>query len=113
MRLRSSISAISELAGFLTNDNEIEVLNKPDTGVICLRIKPEGAEEDQLCNLQELVYRKICSEGSKSISIATINGKKVLRLVSVSPEVTVRALQSTIASIREVAKIFIKNDSFR
>lgn len=111
-RLRSSISAISELSKVLTSDNEIEVLNKPDTGVICLRVKPEGTEEDQLCNLQELVYRKICSEGSKSISIATINGKKVLRLVSVSPEVTVRALQSTIASIREVAKKLSKSGPF-
>ena len=111
-RLRSPITAISRLAESLRGDSDIEVLNKPDTGIICFRIKSRSIEEDQLCILQEFVYRKISSEGSKSISIATINGKKVLRLVAVSPEVTVRNLQSTIASIKDLAKVFTKGDSF-
>jgi len=108
-RLRSSINAVKDLAEFLIDDTEIEIINEPDTGVICFRVHPVGIDRQNLCGLQEYVYKKTGLEGKRAISIATIKGKKVLRLVSVSPEVTVRALKSTILSIKETAKKFVEN----
>ena len=108
-RLRSSINAVNELAEFLIDDAEIEIMNEPDTGVICFRVQPVEIDKQDLCSLQEYVYKRTNLEGKRAISIATIKGKKVLRLVSVSPEVTVRALKSTILSIKEMAKKFVKN----
>ena len=108
-RLRSSINAVNDLAEFLIDDAEIEIMNEPDTGVICFRVQPVEIDKQDLCSLQEYVYKRTNLEGKRAISIATIKGKKVLRLVSVSPEVTVRALKSTILSIKEMAKKFVKN----
>ena len=89
--------------------DEIEIMNKPDTGVICFRVRPMVIGETDLCKLQEYVYNEASLEGARAISTASIEGKKVLRLVSVSPEVTVRALKSTILSIKETAKSFAEN----
>ena len=108
-RLRDSIEAVDALAEFLIDDIEIQVVNKPDTGVICFRVKPPGIDQTELCALQEYVYKEVNMEGSRAISIASIEEKKVLRLVSVSPEVTVRALKSTILSIKESAKTFVRS----
>ena len=100
---------MKDLAEFLIDDTEIEIINEPDTGVICFRVQPVEIDRQNLCDLQEYVYQKTGLEGKRAISIATIKGKKVLRLVSVSPEVTVRALKSTILSIKETAKKFVEN----
>ena len=108
-RLRASINAVNDLAEALVEDAEIEIMNKPDTGVICFRVRPMGIGETDLCKLQEYVYNEASLEGARAISTASIEGKKVLRLVSVSPEVTVRALKSTILSIKETAKSFAEN----
>jgi aromatic-L-amino-acid decarboxylase len=108
-RLRVSITAIKRLAEKLEQDDDIEVFNKPDTGILCFRIKPEGFPENRLDRLQEYIFKTIQNEGKRSIAVTRLNKKTVLRVVAVSPSVTYEALMETIRYIRILAREYIED----
>ncbi|MGD2090678.1 MAG: aminotransferase class V-fold PLP-dependent enzyme [Candidatus Aminicenantes bacterium] len=107
-RLRAPLTAIRALAEHLEKEADIQLAHAPDTGILCFRIRPEDVPENRLNDLQEYVYRKILSEGKRSISISKLGNKTVLRLVAVSPSLTIDALLETIANIRTIGAEYLK-----
>jgi glutamate/tyrosine decarboxylase-like PLP-dependent enzyme len=60
--------------------------------------------KEQLNALQETIYERILQEGERSVSMTRLDGKAVLRLVAISPGVTVEAMTATISAIRSMAQ---------
>lgn len=102
-RLHKPIQAIENLADKLKNENDVELCNKPETGILCIRLIPENYPEEQLDQLQYYIFERIKNEGKRSISITKVNNKTTLRLVAISPNVTTESLLETVEEIRRVA----------
>jgi glutamate/tyrosine decarboxylase-like PLP-dependent enzyme len=100
-RLKAPITAIRELAEKLKNEADVEIVHKPDTGILCFRLVPESFPEEKLDKLQEDIYERIMSGGERTISITKLDEKTVLRLVALSPSVTSKALKETISEARK------------
>ena len=102
-RLQKPIQAIEDLADKLKNETDIELCNKPETGLLCIRLIPDNFPEEQLDQLQQFIFDQIKNEGKRSISITKVNNKTALRLVAISPNVTTESLLETIEEIRNIA----------
>jgi L-2,4-diaminobutyrate decarboxylase len=107
-RLRAPLLAVRSLARHLEKEPDIHVVHTPDTGILCFRLQPEGVPEDCLDDLQEYVYKRILSEGKRSLSVSKLNNKTVLRLVVISPAITINELLETIAAVRAVGSEYLK-----
>jgi L-2,4-diaminobutyrate decarboxylase len=107
-RLRAPLIAIRTLAEHIEKEPDIQLAHAPDTGILCFRFRPEGVPENRLNELQEYIYKKILSEGKRSISISKLDNETVLRLVAISPSLTLEALLETIADIRGIGSEYIK-----
>jgi L-2,4-diaminobutyrate decarboxylase len=99
-RLRAPLLAVRNAAEKLRRESDVELVNEPETGVLCLRIVPPGVGEPELSALQRRIYEKIQSGRERSISITELGGKSVLRLVAVSSRVTEASLLETGAVLR-------------
>jgi glutamate/tyrosine decarboxylase-like PLP-dependent enzyme len=105
-RLRKPLDAIRALADELADEDDIELMNKPDLGILCLRVVPPGFPDDQLDALQEYVYRRTMTEAERSISMTWIDGKAALRFLVVSTTVTVESLKETVQYLRKLVPEF-------
>jgi L-2,4-diaminobutyrate decarboxylase len=101
--LRAPLDAIRSLADYIHTLPEVELPHQPDTGIICFRMTPPGYSEQELDLLQQTIYSRIMSAGKRSISITELGGKKVLRLVVVSPHTSYLDLQRSIEVISTLA----------
>lgn len=102
-RLAAPLQAIRGLTQYLHEEPDVVSQHWPDTGILCFRIEPENFPAEELDQLQEYVYRQIMAAGQRSISITQLSGKRVLRVVAISPAVTAQALIETVQDIRRVA----------
>jgi len=102
--LESPLHAIKQIYLKLKKEKDFELGHKPDTGILCLRIKPEGFPLQHIDELQEQVYKKILAEGQRTISITRLENKTYLRLVAISPLVTESSIGETISNIRTTAQ---------
>ena len=68
---------------------------------------PEGSAEEDSNRLQQHVYDRIMAEGRRSIAVTELDGRKMLRLVAISPAVTFEALEETIFEVRKVASAWM------
>jgi len=105
-RLRSPLDTIKTLAEILKEEEDIELCHQPDTGILCFRITPQGFPEGELSHLQRKIYERIMAEGKRTISKTELDDKTVLRLVAVSPSVTLDSLLETISCVRRLAVEF-------
>ena len=102
-RLRAPLVAIRTVSEHLYNQPDVELLHRPDTGILCFRIAPEGLPREQLDSLQGYIYGEIKRSGDRSISTTKLDGKTVLRVVAISPSVTADALMETIEIAQALA----------
>ena len=102
-RLRAPLNAIRSLAEKLRDEPDIELCHRPDTGILCIRLVPEGFPEEELDNLQKFIYESIKKEGKRSISMTRLDDKTVLRFVAISPCVTCDAMMETVSIARDLA----------
>ena len=84
----------------------MKVVHRPDTGILCFRVVPEGLSDDRLSALQQHVYETILQGGERSLSISELDGETCLRIVALSPSVTTEAVLETIALVRQIAESF-------
>jgi glutamate/tyrosine decarboxylase-like PLP-dependent enzyme len=105
-RLRAPLETVAALYTHLLEQPDIEPLHRPDTGIVCFRVVPEGVGEDRLDSLQQHVYESFLAGGRRSISITQIDGRAVLRLVAISPGVTFEDVVETVEEVRTAAESF-------
>jgi L-2,4-diaminobutyrate decarboxylase len=105
-RLKAPLQAIKTTADTLQGYPDIEVCHTPDTGILCFRVTPEGFPENKLNQLQQFVYNEIMTKGNRTVSMTTLDGVNVLRLVAISPVVTHDALLETVCIAERIAKRF-------
>jgi L-2,4-diaminobutyrate decarboxylase len=98
--LRAPLVAIRTLAETMQHQPDLELAHQPDTGILCFRVTPPGIPEERLNELQRTIYARIMNGGNRSLSMTTLDGKTVLRLVVISPAVTAEALMETLAAVR-------------
>lgn len=103
-RLRAPLAAIKETAGRIKEEQGVELMLSPDTGILCFRVIPEGFPREGLNDLQEYIYDRIMNEGTGTISKTKLGKDTVLRLVAISPLLTADDLMETIGYARSVAK---------
>lgn len=103
-RLRAPLTAIRAAYDYCRTLDDIEVCHEPDTGILCIRAAPRVSGPEQSDALQRDVFQKIQRGGERSISMTSLGGRRVLRLLAVSPEVTAAALQETVDAIRKTAE---------
>jgi glutamate/tyrosine decarboxylase-like PLP-dependent enzyme len=106
--LRAPLVAIRTLAETIQRQPDLELAHQPDTGILCFRVKPPGIPEGRLNELQRTSYEQIIRGGNRSVSMTTLDGKTVLRLVAISPAVTVEALMDTLTAVRALAREVLK-----
>jgi len=120
-RLRVPLEVIREAHGELERQPDMEPVHHPDTGLLCFRVVPEGAAggapgtndfngerngEAWLNRLQQHVYETMLRSGTHSISITKLDGSSALRLVALSPSLTLQVVMNTIDEVRRVAATF-------
>ncbi len=103
-RLRAPLAAIKETAGRIKEEQGVELMLSPDTGILCFRVIPEGFPREGLNDLQEYIYDRIMNEGTGTISKTKLGKDTVLRLVAISPSLAAEDLMETIGYARSVAK---------
>ncbi len=103
-RLRAPLVAIRTVADFIKQQEDMEIIHEPDTGILCFRILPDGFPEDQLNQLQQSVYEQILKSTERTVSISKLDGKTALRLVAISPKVTGKDMIETVQYVRILAK---------
>jgi L-2,4-diaminobutyrate decarboxylase len=103
-RLKAPLAAVKEAARYLENQPDMELLNWPDTGILCFRVMGPGLQKNRLDALQKRIYDGIIKDGKRSISISQIGDKTALRLVAISTLVTFEALKETIREVRAISK---------
>lgn len=100
-RLRAPLLAITGFAEALADAPDVEVCHIPDTGILCVRLVPEGVADERLDALQLEIYDRMLASGERSVSITRINGRAALRFVAVSPAVTTASLLESVAAARK------------
>ncbi len=112
-RLQTPLNVVKNIAEKLREYKDIEVCLSPDLGILCFRVIPEGISEEKLNYIQQYLYRRVMSEGRRTISLTELNGRTVLRLVAVSPSVTEKTLIGTIDYVRNLAKEYTRRKEKR
>ncbi|MBD3413189.1 MAG: hypothetical protein GF421_02005 [Candidatus Aminicenantes bacterium] len=105
-RLRSPLEAVRRAALDIKKEDELELNVKPDTGILCFRVKPKDFPKEKLNSLQEFIYEHVMSQGEHTLSKTKLGEKTVLRLVAVSPKVQSRHLLETAFLCRTVAQTY-------
>jgi len=98
--LRAPLVAMQALADHLRKQPDFALCHEPETGILCFRMMPSGIDENNLDELQRALYQRILDSGERSVSTTVLDGKTVLRLVSVSPNITIDHLRETIDVLR-------------
>ena len=101
--LRAPLVAMQCLAGYLRGQPDFALCHEPETGILCFRMIPSGVADSDLDGLQRTLYQRILDSGERSVSTTVLDGKTVLRLVSVSPHITCDHLLETIDVLRRQA----------
>ncbi|MCP5099223.1 MAG: aspartate aminotransferase family protein [Chloroflexi bacterium] len=101
--LRAPLIAISTLAEYVRTLPDVELCHQPDTGILCFRIKPVGMDEEAVDTLQHHLYTQVMSSGKRSLSMTNLGGRRVLRLLTVSPHTRFADLQGTVDRLRQIA----------
>jgi L-2,4-diaminobutyrate decarboxylase len=105
-RLRTPLDAIKDTAEHLVEKPGVELLHKPDLGILCFRVTPKGFPQEQLNQLQGYIYDRILSEGKRSVSITKLDNVSALRFVAISPSVTSESLLETVNYAQALASEF-------
>jgi len=105
-RLRAPLAAVKAFAEKLSRAPDIDLCHRPDTGILCLRLVPEGFPPERLDALQLYVYNRIQAGGERSVSITRIGGRAALRFVAISPAVTADSLLESVEAARAIATDF-------
>jgi L-2,4-diaminobutyrate decarboxylase len=105
-RLRSPLRAIKEFAAALKNAPGVELCHEPDTGILCLRLRPPGFPEERTDDLQSHIHDRLQAEGKRSVSLTRIGDRAALRFVAVSPAATAGAMLETVAEARALAAAY-------
>ena len=100
--LRQHVAAIRELAAYLAIQPDIRLCHQPDTGIVCFQMAPAGLDPDARSALQRRLYEQVMASGKRSISLTTLNGESVLRLLSVSHHVKYADLLETVQFVRRL-----------
>lgn len=98
--LRAPLLAIRELASYLRDLPDVELCHLPDTGILCFRLAPHGAAEGTLDLLQQKLYSQIMKAGERTISTTRLEGRQVLRLVTVNPDTNFQHLRDSVDWLR-------------
>ncbi|MFX1507742.1 MAG: pyridoxal phosphate-dependent decarboxylase family protein [Promethearchaeota archaeon] len=107
-RLRTPLFVVETVFSKLQGTSDIELCHKPDLGILCLRVTPEGFPKKELDQLQQYIYDRTKAEGKRSISLTRISNKTVLRLVIINEDITPTDIMKTIEYIRTLAKEYPK-----
>jgi glutamate/tyrosine decarboxylase-like PLP-dependent enzyme len=94
--LRAPLVAIRQLADYLPSQPNIELCHQPDTGILCFRVVPTGWTAAAVDKLQRQLYERLMAKGERTIATTTLDGRLVLRLVTVSPHTSFADLRTTI-----------------
>jgi L-2,4-diaminobutyrate decarboxylase len=105
-RLRAPLRAIKEAADRIHDKPGIELSLRPDTGILCFRVTPEGFPKNRINDLQEYIYDKVMQEGKRTVSKTKLGNKSVLRLVAVSPVISSKNLVQTIDYARTIGMAY-------
>ena len=100
--LRAHVTAIQELAAHLAIQPDVRLLHRPDTGILCFQMVPDGLAPEERSALQRRLYEQVMASGQRSISTTTLHGETVLRLLAVSSKVTTADLLETISFLRQL-----------
>jgi L-2,4-diaminobutyrate decarboxylase len=103
-RLEAPLDAIGGLVAYLAHQPEIRVAHSPDLGVICFRFESEGRTDEALDLRHRQIFEAVQRGGERCISLTELDGKVMLRLVAISPEVTAEALIETVEVLRAIAR---------
>ena len=94
--LRAPLLAIRQLADYVQSQPQLELCHQPDTGILCFRVIPPNLSSNEVDHLQRQLYERLMATGERTISTTTLNGRTVLRLVTVSPYTSFTDLQTTV-----------------
>ncbi len=100
-RLRAPLKAIRLFAEQLEKEQDIEVMHKPDLGILCIRIIPEGVPEDRIDQLQLDIYNTTMKRGERAVSMSKVNGNTVLRFLELKADATLDTLMETVNYLRK------------
>jgi L-2,4-diaminobutyrate decarboxylase len=105
-RLRAPLAAVKAFAEKLAGVPDVELCHRPETGILCLRLVPDGVPLGRLDALQLYISNRMQAGGERSVSITRVDGRAALRFVAISPAVTADSLLESVEAARAIAKDF-------
>jgi len=106
-RLKAPLSSIRSFFEIIRNEKDIETGHYPDLGIQCFRVVPENLPDTRINELQNYIHKSLFNEGKRTLSITSLDNKTYLRLVAISPPVTLNAMKDTLSSVRKITEQFI------
>lgn len=109
--LQIPLQAVRQLADYLQTQADFELCHQPDLGILCFRLIPPesnlpSTEQDAL---QRQLYDRTMASGERSISMTNLNGRIVLRVVSVSAHTKFADYLETIEALRRIGADLINS----
>lgn len=83
--------------GLIRKNPDIQIISPAQMGIINFRYCPADLEEEQADDLNRRISEKMVADGFAGVFTTELNGKKVLRLCILNPEVTRKDVQRTLA----------------
>jgi len=102
-RLRAPIAAIGECAREIKKLSDLRLVVEPNLGILCLELAQNNLELEIANRVHSEIQARITAGGLRTLSKALLNGRLVLRLVAISPDITASDLMETVNEIRRVA----------
>jgi hypothetical protein len=72
--------------------------------VLCLRFLGRGRTDQELDEIHRRIFEAVQRDGERAIAMTELDGKIMLRLVAISPDVTTEALIETVDALRAIAR---------
>jgi L-2,4-diaminobutyrate decarboxylase len=103
-RLEAPLEAVSGLVVHLEAQPDIFLAHSPDLGVLCFRFLASGGTDQEVNEIHRRVFETVQRGGERNIAMTDLDGKIMLRLVAISPEVTTEVLIETVDALRAIAR---------
>ena len=102
--VRNHISIASQLANWISLENDFEILAPVVVSVVCFRYIPTGCSEEEINSINEKLNHLLNDSGKIYLSHTVLNGKYSLRMVTAQTNVTIGHVTKAWELIKNTAR---------
>lgn len=109
------IDLSQQVAQYIQQQNDLELLIQPAFASVLFRIKPENYPANYLDKLNQNVADSLFAQGEANIGVTKVNGVQSLKMTLLSPIATLENVQKLLSQVRAEAQHIgdaVQNDTY-